>query len=212
LFIKRPILFIGRSGRIPQLRATMRDGSKRTASALCNSVQNREFIVMRIRTAALTALSTAVLLAGCATQPMGPSIPVMPAQGKSMDQFQADENYCEDYASGRSNGKVKEANDQELKNGIVGAALGAGIGALAGNTKGALIGGGIGAVLGGSSGAGYDQHRVQRTYDIAYAQCMTARGDDVGGPRRRRMRRYAPPPPPPGDYPGDYPPPPPPGR
>lgn len=157
---------------------------------------------MRIRTAALTALSTVVLLAGCATQPMGPSIPVMPAQGKSMDAFQADENYCEQYAGDRASGKVKEANDQELRNGIVGAALGAGIGALAGNTKGALIGGGVGALLGGSSGAGYDQHRVQRVYDIAYGQCMTARGNDVGmrGRPRHWRRDYAPPPPPPPGY------------
>ena len=169
---------------------------------------------MKIRAAAMAALSTVVLLGGCATQPMGPSIPVMPAQGKSMDQFQADENYCEDYASGRASGKVKEANDEELKRGIVGAALGAGIGALAGNTKGALIGGGIGAVLGGSSGAGYDQHRVQRVYDIAYGQCMTARGNDVGMRRHpRRWRQDSAPPP--GDYPppsGNYPPPPPPGH
>jgi hypothetical protein len=171
---------------------------------------------MRIRTAALTALSTVVLLAGCATQPMGPTVPVMPAQGKSMDRFQADENYCENYADGRASGRVKQANDTELRNGVVGAALGAGIGALAGNTKGALIGGGIGALLGSTSGAGYDQHRIQRTYDIAYAQCMTARGNDVGGRPHRRHWRDAPPPPPPGgDYPpppGDYPPPPPPGH
>jgi hypothetical protein len=163
---------------------------------------------MRIRTAALTALSTVVLLAGCATQPMGPMVPAMPGKGKDMNAFQQDEAYCEDYASNRASGRVKQANDNELRNGVIGAALGAGIGALAGNTKGALIGGGVGALLGSSSGAGYDQHRVQRTYDIAYAQCMTARGNDVGMRGRPHRRwRDAPPPPPPGDYP----PPPPPG-
>lgn len=162
---------------------------------------------MRIRTAALTALSTVVLLAGCATQPMGPMVPVMPGKGKGMDAFQQDEAYCEDYASNRASGKVKQANDNELRNGVIGAALGAGIGALAGNTKGALIGGGVGALLGSSSGAGYDQHRVQRTYDIAYGQCMTARGNDVGGRPHPRRWRDAPPPP----QGGDYPPPPPPG-
>jgi len=167
---------------------------------------------MKIRMAAMAALSTVALLGGCATQPMGPSIPVMPAPGKSMDAFQQDEIYCEQYAGDRASGKVQEANNEELKRGVVGAALGAGIGALAGNTKGALIGGGIGAVLGGSSGAGYDQHRVQRVYDIAYGQCMTARGNNVGGRHPRRWRQDYAPPPPPGDYPpppGDYPPPPP---
>src|ERR1700743_636692 len=161
---------------------------------------------MRIRNAALAALSTAVLLAGCATQPMGPEIPAMPGPGKSEAAFQQDDADCQDYAANRASGKLKEANDSELKNGVVGAALGAGIGALAGNTKGALIGGGIGALLGSTSGAGYDQHRVQRLYDIAYAQCMTARGDNVGGRHPRRWRRDDYPPPPSGG-PGDYPPP-----
>jgi len=182
----------------------------------CGKRTNREFIAMRIRTAALAALSAVVLLAGCATQPMGPEIPAMPGPGKTNAAFEQDESYCENYAAGRSSGKVQQANDTELRNGVIGAALGAGIGALAGNTKGALIGGGLGAVLGSASGAGYDQAHVQRIYDIAYAQCMKARGNDVPmGPRPRHWRRMydAPPPPPPGDYgpgPGDYPPPPPP--
>ncbi len=154
---------------------------------------------MRLRTAALTAISTAVLLAGCATQPLGPTVPVMPAPGKSMDAFRQDESYCEGYADERASGRVKQANDEELRRGVIGAALGAGLGALAGNTKGAVAGGIIGGVLGGASGSGYDQHRVQRTYDVAYAQCMTARGNDVG------MRRH-----PPRRWRGDYPPPPPP--
>lgn len=155
---------------------------------------------MRIRVAALAAISTAMLLAGCASQPIGPTVPVMPAQGKSMDAFQRDEAYCEQYADDRASGRVKQANDRELRNGVIGAALGAGLGALAGDTKGAVAGGIIGGVLGSSSGAGYDQHRVQRTYDIAYGQCMTARGNDVGYRHPRRARGYGPPPPPPPGY------------
>jgi len=166
---------------------------------------------MRTRMAAIVALSTAAFLGGCATQPMGPTIPVMPAQGKSMDEFQQDENYCEQYAGDRSSGRVNEANDEQLRRGVVGAALGAGLGALAGNTEGALIGGGVGAVLGGASGAGYDQAYVQHAYDVAYGQCMRARGNDVPMRHPRRWRGY--PPPPPGNYPppppGNYPPPPP---
>jgi hypothetical protein len=157
-------------------------------------------IAMKMRVAAMAAFSAIALLGGCATQPMAPSIPAMPPSGKSQQAFEQDEDYCEQYAGDRASGKVKEANDEELKRGVVGAALGAGIGALAGNTKGALIGGGLGAVLGSASGAGYDQHRVQRVYDIAYAQCMKARGNEVGFRRRPHWRRdyYPPPPPPPG--------------
>lgn len=155
---------------------------------------------MRIRMAAIAAVSTVALLAGCATQPMGPMVAAMPGQGKSMDAFQQDENYCEQYASDRAQGRVQQADDKELRNGVVGAALGAGIGALAGNTKGAIAGGIIGGVLGGASGSGWDQAHVQRVYDIGYAQCMKARGNDVGMGRdhpRRWRRDYAPPPPPP---------------
>lgn len=156
---------------------------------------------MKVRMAALAAISTLALLGGCATQPLGPTIPVMPAPGKDMKAFQQDEDYCEQYASDRAAGRVKQADDDELRRGVLGAALGASIGALAGNTKGALAGGAIGALLGSSSGAGYDQHRVQRGYDIAYGQCMTARGNSVGMGRHRRWRPdYASPPPPPPGY------------
>jgi hypothetical protein len=171
-------------------------------------------IVMRVRSA-IVAVSTLALLAGCATQPLGPTVPAMPGSGKSMQAFQQDDDYCQQYAADRASGRVQQANDNQLRNGVIGAALGAGIGALAGNTKGALIGGGVGGVLGSASGSGYDQAHIQRGYDIAYAQCMTARGNDVGGrPRHRRWRDAPPPPPPGGDYqgPSDYPPPPPPNH
>ncbi len=130
----------------------------------------------------------------------GPDGPGDARTGQVDDAFQQDENYCEQYAADRAEGRVKQADDKELRNGVVGAALGAGIGALAGNTKGAIAGGIIGGVLGGASGSGWDQAHVQRVYDIGYAQCMKARGNDVGMGRdhpRRWRRDYAPPPPPP---------------
>lgn len=159
---------------------------------------------MRIRMAALAAVSTVTLLAGCATQPLGPTVAAMPPQGKSMDAFNQDENYCEQYANDRASGRVQQADDKELRNGAIGAALGAGIGALAGNTKGAIAGGIIGGVLGGASGTGRDEAHIQRIYDISYAQCMKARGNEVpmGHPHRWRRDEYygAPPPPPPPGY------------
>jgi len=195
--------FIARSGALPQ-RHCNRESIIGSRGAICclGAFREQKKIDMRVRTAAITALSAVTLLAGCATQPLGPTIPAMPGPGKSMETFQQDDSYCQQYAADRAAGRVKQANDNELRNGVIGAALGAGIGALAGNTKGALIGGGVGGVLGSASGAGYDQGYVQHGYDIAYAQCMTARGDSVPGPRRRR--------PPPGYY-GPPPPPPPPG-
>ena len=37
-------------------------------------------------------------LAGCATVPMGPSVRVMPAPGKSFEQFQVDDAVCRQWA------------------------------------------------------------------------------------------------------------------
>jgi hypothetical protein len=152
-----------------------------------------------------TALAT--VLSGCVSPPMGPTIPVMPGQNKSLQAFQADETTCEGYASQRVAGGAEAANNTAIGEGILGTALGAGLGAAVGGGRGAAIGAASGAIVGTGVGANTSagaQMSLQRRYDIAYAQCMQTRGDKVPHPHR-----MYPPPPPPGYYPP--PPPPPPG-
>jgi uncharacterized protein YcfJ len=164
---------------------------------------------MKIRTIVATT-AAAALLAGCVTQPVGPTIPVMPGPNKSLEAFQADETVCEQYASQRVAGQAEAANDTAVGEAVLGTALGAGLGAAIGGGRGAAIGAASGAVVGTSVGAntsGWAQMSLQQRYDVSYAQCMETKGDNVPGPRRH-PRRYPPPPPPPGYYP---PPPPPPG-
>ncbi|MFP6556750.1 glycine zipper domain-containing protein [Paraburkholderia sp. B3] len=64
-----------------------------------------------------------------------------------------------------------------------GAAAGALIGAGAGNAgAGAAIGAGVGLLLGSAAGAnqrGQTEAALQRQYDNAYAQCITAKGDTI---------------------------------
>src|SRR6202021_464167 len=48
----------------------------------------------------LPVLVPAMLLGGCVQQPMGPTIPVMPAPNKPFDVFQNDQVTCENFASG----------------------------------------------------------------------------------------------------------------
>lgn len=160
-------------------------------------------------TVAIVATTVAVgLLAGCATEPMGPTIPVMPGPNKSLEAFQADEATCEQYASQRVAGQVEAANNTGIGEALLGTALGAGLGAAVGGGRGAAIGAASGAVVGTAVGAnttGWAQMSVQQRYDVSYAQCMQTKGDKVPGPRH--PHRYPPPPPPPGYYP----PPPPPG-
>jgi hypothetical protein len=50
--------------------------------------------------------------------------------------------------------------------------------------RGAEIGGGLGAVAGammGSRGSAQDQYGLQGRYDLAYTQCMYARGNQIAG-------------------------------
>ena len=163
---------------------------------------------MRRSIGILTTLSAALLLSGCVTAPMGPSIGAMPPQGKSFDRFQREQYACEDYASDRVAGGAERANQRAVGTAVIATALGAAIGAATGGGRstatGAAIGGTVGTVAGANQSA-RAQYGLQRRYDMAYAECMEAKGNEVGGSGPRH-RRYGPPPPPQG-----YPPPPPPG-
>lgn len=154
----------------------------------------------------LLASATAVALSGCVTQPMGPTIPVMPGPNKSLQAFEGDETACEGYAGQRVAGGAEAANNTALGEGVISTALGAGLGAALGGGRGAAVGAASGAIVGTAAGANTSagaQFTLQRRYDMAYAQCMSTRGDKVPHPHPPRMY-----PPPPGPYP--YPPPPPP--
>lgn len=155
-------------------------------------------------------LSVMVLLSvtGCATLPTGPSVVVLPAQGKPFEVFQAEESICRNWAGGQIGISPQEAAETSTATGaVIGTALGAGVGAVLGAASGhggpgALIGAGSGLLLGTSVGA--DAGRVygweaQRRYDIAYLQCMYAKGNQIPATiksSRRYQRTY----PPPGYY------------
>jgi hypothetical protein len=151
-----------------------------------------------------------LFLSACASEPLGPTIPVMPAQGKPFDVFQSDQALCKQFASGEVEGGAQQANNRQVGTAVVGTLLGAGLGAAIGGGRGAAIGAGAGALGGTAVGAGPSgqaQYSLQQRYDLAYAQCMYSRGNQVPGYRPAG----APPPPPPPGYAPAYPPPPPPG-
>jgi hypothetical protein len=163
-----------------------------------------------------TACLAAVLLAGCATVPAGPSVMVWPAPEKPFEIFQADDDACRAWASRQSGIAPAEAVNQNLAGGaavgaLMGAGLGAAIGAASGHAgTGAAIGaaggliGGTAAASGPAYAAGWE---VQQRYDMAYQQCMAAKGHQVPGyyQASRRAYRVPPPPPPPGYRPGSSP-------
>jgi len=147
---------------------------------------------LKFRTAAFGAI---LLVAGCVTPPMGPTIPVMPAPNKPFSVFQRDQAGCMDYASRQVAGEAQAANNQQVLTGVAGTVLGAGLGAAVGGGRGAAIGASEGAIAGtvvGAGGAQQAQMSLQQRYDLGYAQCMYAAGNQVPG----FAPAYAPPPPP----------------
>jgi len=123
-------------------------------------------------------------LAGCASlPPSGPSVAVMPAPGKSFEQFNVEDNVCRQFAQksiGTSAGQA--GTDAEVKSVAAGTALGAVAGALVGGHQGAGIGAAFGMLNGaviGTGQAGYSAREFQRRYDIAYEQCMYAKGNQL---------------------------------
>jgi hypothetical protein len=154
------------------------------------------------------------VLGGCVTLPTGPSVMALPGDGKSFEQFLNDDAVCRQWAGQRIGLPPQEVAGQNTATGAVagtavGAGLGAALGAVSGNAgAGAAIGAVSGLLIGASTGASADQAygwEAQRRYDMAYVQCMYAKGDQVPGVERRMRRNYTVPPPP-GYYsvPPDY--------
>lgn len=166
-------------------------------------------------------LVAVVGLTGCATIPTGPSVMVLPGRGKTFEQFQADDAVCRRWASEQAGTTPGAASTQSAASSaavgtVLGAGLGAAVGAASGNPGvGAAIGAGSGALGGTMVGVGASQAAagtVQWRYDIAYEQCMYAKGHQipVAGAAQPRYSIPPPPPPPPRSAPPPPPSPPPP--
>jgi len=171
------------------------------------------------RTIGFSALFTLTLLAGCATQPTGPSQLVLPGTGMGFTQFQYDDSTCRQYAYYQLGGisPSQSALMSGAASAALGAALGAAVGAAFGGGQGAAIGAGSGLLAGsmaGASNASVTGLEAQQRYDNAYIQCMYAKGHRVPvsgqfsgySPQPSRAPYATTPPPPP---PGNPPPPPP---
>ena len=121
-------------------------------------------------------------LAGCAITPIGPTARVLPAAGKPFEVFQADQIQCRQFAEGQVDGGSLVSRLEEFGTLAGGTVLSAGAGYAFGRTRGAEIGAALGALGGAGSavgGAMADQRGLQSRYDLAYTQCMYARGNQV---------------------------------
>jgi hypothetical protein len=160
---------------------------------------------MRKSATMILGIGTLGLLAGCAMQPVGPTVSVFPAPYKPFEVFQQDQYECGQYAGSQVAGMAEKANNRALGSAAIGTALGLALGAATGDGHAATFGGVTGAAIGGTIGADQSERAgfsLQRRYDIAFAQCMYSRGNQVPG----FQRSAAPPPPPPEGLGGPPPP------
>jgi hypothetical protein len=134
-------------------------------------------------------LGPVLLLAACAQTPLGPTVAVMPAPGKPFDVFQGDQLLCKQYAEGQVAGQAENANMRAFGAAALTTVLGAGLGAAIGSASGSAgLGAGIGAASGALGGTGIGAMQsdranmtIQQRYDVAFAQCMYSRGNQVQG-------------------------------
>lgn len=162
-------------------------------------------------------------LGACTTlPPNGPSVMALPGSTATFDQFRHDHALCGQYALDSIGGTTpsQAATDSAVNSAAVGTVVGAAAGAVIGAAShdpaaAAAAGAGTGLVLGSAAGIGAYQATAaewQDRYDMAYVQCMYAKGHQLPLPASyssvpaSRSTALPPPPaaprpPPPPNYP-----------
>ena len=141
---------------------------------------------MKLGFIGLAAIAAAAL-AGCVTVPSGPSVMVLPGDGRSFDQFRYDEGDCRNYAYSQVGGATagQAQADSVARSAILGTLLGAAVGVAIGDSgRAAATGAGVGLAMGAAAGSGAAQNSAygtQRRYDMAYQQCMYSKGHRIAG-------------------------------
>lgn len=145
---------------------------------------------------AKAVIAVLALLGGCVSPPIGPTVAVLPAPGKPLDKFAEEDAYCREYARQQVALAPEQVDSQLIGSAVVGTLLGAGLGAAVGRGPGAAFGAATGTLIGtgmASGNAAWAQMTIQQRYNIAYMQCMYAKGNQVPG---FTVVGIAPPPPP----------------
>lgn len=140
---------------------------------------------LRVLQHLLTLLAIGLITA-CVSAPTGPTITIMPREGKSFEEFKKEDEECRAFAAKA----VREGNTAALKEGAISTATGAAIGAAAGalyqggSSSNVGTGAAIGMVGGaavGAMAASSKETQAQTQYNTAYQQCMYTKGNQVPG-------------------------------
>jgi uncharacterized protein YcfJ len=132
----------------------------------------------------LIPITLILTLAACASAPTGPTVTVMPREGKPFDVFQKEDQECRGFAAKAAEDTSNAALKQGASSALIGAAVGAAAGAViqGGSSKNIGTGAGIGLLGGSAQGAmraSNKEDQAQTQYNIAYQQCMYAKGNQV---------------------------------
>ena len=74
---------------------------------------------MRMLPLLVTTALAASALSGCAEQPMGPMVQVLPKPGKPYATFVSEQNFCEQQAGGAVAGQASSANQRAVVGGLL---------------------------------------------------------------------------------------------
>ena len=131
-----------------------------------------------------SVLAVVLVLSACTSVPTGPSMLALPGTGKSFNQFLFDEADCRQYASAQVGGRTanEAAADSGVGSAVAGTSIGTKEGALLGEHNSAGVGAGSGLLVGSTVEGGTGESsglNLQQRYDLAYHQCMYAKGHRV---------------------------------
>jgi hypothetical protein len=158
---------------------------------------------------AFTAILYSLTLVGCAAgfPKQGPTTPALIGDGKTQQQYDADDGACRQKAKDNTGVSPQEAQQSsQVENAFAGGVLGTIVGAALGSFWGDPgLGAGIGAVGGLGAGVGTGAYtgasaanEAQQRYNAEYKVCMYNHGHKVEGVAvSQRPAAAAPPPPPP---------------
>ena len=143
----------------------------------------------KIRNTAL-ALGALAGLGGCASLLLTPIVNAVPRPDKPIAVFQVDQFDCTNYADRKVAAPIEAVNNREAASAAIDTGAGAGISGFGAGlasvtghdrraTAEAVARSAPGATL-YANAYGTDL-ALQRAYDIAYAQCMQAKGNEVPG-------------------------------
>lgn len=136
----------------------------------------------------VVSVAISLTAAACVMVPMGPSVLVLPGNGKDFEQFKGDDAVCRRWAAQQVRVSTTEASTESAASGAaVGAVVGAGAGAAVGEAAGspatgAAVGSGVGLLGGSAVGAdcaAQAERLARQYYDMAYMQCMYAMGNQI---------------------------------